>query len=149
MTQGETCPPDPAMAAAALAHANQAGVAALDAVRRAGSGWTPHFLATYGAASVVFMILIGTLRGVSGDIAFGVSWVAFGAICTWFSNRQSVCWRGFDRLVGVSFIAYFVLWAIAGGVGFNFFSHQAAYWVPAALVVSAPLFAGAWRLVWR
>ncbi len=137
------------MAAATLAHANQAQAAALDAVRRAGSGWTAHFLAAYGAANVVFVILTGTLPGVGGAIAFGVSWLAFGGISTWFNRRQQVCWRGFDRLVGMSFVAYFVLWGVAGGVGFNLFPGQAAYWFPVALVVSAPLFIGAWRSACR
>jgi hypothetical protein len=103
----------------------------------------------YGTASVVFVILTGTLPGVGGAVAFGASWVAFGGISTWFKRRQRVYWRGFDRLVGMSFVAYFVLWAVAGGVGFNLFSGQVAYWAPAALVVPAPLFVGAWRSTWR
>jgi hypothetical protein len=145
----EPCAPDPATAAAALADADRATAAALDAVRRAGSGWTPHFLTAYGAAVVVFLILTGTLPGVAGAIAFGISWAAFGGISTWFKHHQQVYWRGYDRLVGRSFVAYFLLWGAAGGIGFNLFHGQVAYWVPAALVVSAPLFVGAWRSAWR
>jgi O-antigen/teichoic acid export membrane protein len=135
---------DSATAAATLAHAEQAQALARDAVR-ARSGWTSWFLATFGVASVVFI----SLCALGGVIAYVASWVAYGVIAHWFARREHVSWRGFDRLSGRSFAAWFVLQGAVCGVGFNFFSGQLGYWVPLAFVAAAPFFVGAWYAVRR
>jgi hypothetical protein len=142
--EDEFPPTDPVTAAAALAHAEKAQVIANQAVR-AGSAWTSRFLGAFGVASVVFF----SLADVGGVVAYVASWVVYGAIATWFARREQVSWRGFERLSGRSFAAWFVLQGAGCAVGFNFFSGVAGYWVPVALVVSAPLFAGAWRAAHR
>jgi hypothetical protein len=136
-------PIDAVAAAAALDHTKLAQTTGSQAVR-AGSSWTSRFLGAFGIASVVFISLTGTLPDVGGAIAYVTSWVIYGAIATWFARREKVSWRGFDRLSGKSFRAWFVLQAAGCAVGFNYFAGVAAYWVPVALVVSAPLFIGAW-----
>jgi hypothetical protein len=140
----ELYPIDQATAAAALAHAEKAQAIAGNAVR-ARSSWTSQYLATMGIASVVFLALCG----VGGVIAYIASWVAYGVIATWFARREQVSWRGFERLSGRCFAAWFVLQGVACAVGFNFFSGEMTYWVPAALLVSSPFFIGAWRAAHR
>lgn len=131
---------DPAMAAAALAHAEKAQAKARRAVRDA-SGWTSRFLSALGVASLVFI----SLTGVGGVVAYVAGWVVCGVIASWFTRCEQVSWRGFERLSGRSFAAWFVLQGAGCGVGFNFFAGVAAYWLPVAVVVCAPLFLGAWR----
>lgn len=130
---------DPAEAATALAQAERKQEAANQAVR-AESGWTGWFLATFGATSLIFFALCG----VGGVAAYVASWLAYGVISRWFARRARVSWRGFDRLSGVCFATWFVLQGAVCAVGFNIFRDQVAYWVPAAFVVSAPFFVGAW-----
>jgi hypothetical protein len=130
---------NPTTAAAALAHAEKAQAIAGHAVR-VRSGWTSRFLATFGVTSVVFLALCG----VAGVIAYVASWIAYGVISTSFARRERVSWRGFDRLSGRCFAAWFVLQGIGCAVGFNFFSGELAYWIPVALLVSSPFFIGAW-----
>lgn len=135
---------EPAAAAVALVYAENAQAIAGKAVR-AESRWTGRFLAAFGIASIVFL----ALASVGGVVAYVASWLAYGVISQWFARRERVSWRGFDRLCGRSFAAWFVLQGVGCGVGFNFFAGEAAYWVPMAVVVSAPLFAGAWRTARR
>jgi hypothetical protein len=144
VVHGELPTIDPATAAAALAHAENAQALAADAVR-VRSGWTSRFLATFGLTSLVFL----TLCGVGGVLAYVASWVAYGVIATWFAHREQVSWRGFDRLSGRCFAAWFVLQGVACGVGFNFFVGEMAYWIPVAFLVSSPFFIGAWRAAQR
>lgn len=142
--RGELTAIDSVKAAAALAHAEQAQAIASRAVR-AGSGWTSWFLGAFGVTSVVFL----TLTGVGGAIAYVASWAAYGVISTWFARREQVSWRGFDRLSGRCLVAWLVLQGAGCAVGFNFFVGEMAYWAPVALVVSAPLFLGAWLAAHR
>jgi len=135
---------DPGTAAAALAHAERARTVAELAVRQ-GSAWTSRYFCAFGVASLVFM----TLTAVGGVVAYVASLVVYGVIASWFARREQVSWRGFERLSGRSFVAWFVLQGAGCAVGFNFFSEVAAYWIPVALVVSAPLFIGAWRAAHR
>lgn len=143
-TQDRLPPMDPAEAAAALGDAEKAQAQAASAVR-AGSAWTSWALAAYGIATVIFISLIA----VAGVAAYVGSWVAYGVIATWFARRERVSWRGFDRLSGRCFAAWLLLQGVGCGVGFNLFPGVAAYWVPVSLLVSAPLFIGAWRAAHR
>lgn len=127
-------------AVSALAFAEKARADAEHAVR-AGSGWTRWFLGSYGVTTAIFISLVA----VGGVAAYVGSWVAYGVIATWFGRREKVTWRGFDRLSGRCFAAWFLLQGAGCGLGFNLFSGVAAYWVPVALVISVPMFVGAWR----
>jgi hypothetical protein len=131
-----------------LAYAENAQTVAVRAVR-ARSGWTSSSLAAYGVATVVFITLTGILPDVAGALAYVGSWVVYGVIATWFARREQVSWRGFDRLSGRSFAAWFVLQGAGCAIGFNLFPGVAAYWVPVAMAVSAPFFVGAWRAAHR
>lgn len=132
--------PTEAYSALALAEKAQAH----DAVR-AGSAWTGWFLGSYGVTTAIFISLVA----VAGAVAYVGSWVVYGVIATWFGRRGRVTWRGFDRLSGRCFAAWFLLQGVGCGVGFNLFSGVAAYWVPVALVTSVPMFIGAWRVAQR
>lgn len=137
--------PDPGMAAAALAHADQRRAAAQEAVR-ARSGWTAHYLWAYGAASVAFVLAI-SLPGRPGASAASlvviVLWEALVALFCVYRRRQAVIWRGFGRVQAWAFCVWTLLWAAASGIGFGWFPGDPGFWVPAAFVVSAPLFVGA------
>ncbi len=142
--RNDVIPPDPGVAAAALAHADQAKAAV-----RARSGWTARYLRAYGLASVVFVLVVSLPGRAGGSVpvvaALVVSalWAAFVALACVYSHRQAVTWRGFARVNGLVFGTWGALWAAASGIGFSAFPGRLAFWLPAALVVSLPFFVGA------
>jgi len=127
-----------------LAHASKARTRADHAVRE-GSGWTERFFGSFGVATIVFISLVA----VGGVVAYVASWVVYGIMATWFQRREMVTWRGFDRYGGRCFAAWFLLQGVGCGLGFNLFSGVVAYWMPVALIVSVPMFLGAWRAARR
>jgi len=136
-TVDDFSPLDPA---AALARAEEARSAV-----RAGSGWTTWYLGAFAATSAVFL----SLTAWGGVAVYASSWVVYGVIASWFARRERVSWRGFDRLASRCLLSWLVLQCGVGALGFNVFSNDALYWVPAAGMVAAPLLVGAWRSAHR
>ena len=65
-----------------------------------------------------------------------------------WAHRQRAIASGLGRRVPFYFIASRLLYTVALVVGITRFKGEPAYWIPAAIIVGAPMIVGAWR-EWR
>ncbi len=116
-------------------------------VRQAVNGgehrWPARYLGAFGIAMLVLFPLIGLL-GPVGVVIFMTGWVVVISVMVPYATRQRVTRRGQSRRMLVAWGTWAAVYGAALVVGEVFFMAQAAYWVPAAFVVAAPLLVGAW-----
>jgi hypothetical protein len=95
---------------------------------------------------------IGSPRGARGLLPVGggsgavtTAWsAAIGMIVSYGASRRLVRRRGRFARHAVIWTAWALIYGTALAVGVAFFRGQLAYWLPMAVVVSAPLLLGAW-----
>lgn len=125
-------------AASALAHADRL---AADVNRRA--KWYVAYLVTYGVASFVLTLVLGMVAGpVAATIAITCWGVVIGGLSA-FAARQPVARRGFGRRHGLVVGAWALLYGVVLLPGLAWFPGEPLWWVPGAILVSLPAFAGA------
>ncbi|MDQ2760946.1 MAG: hypothetical protein M3Y17_11130 [Actinomycetota bacterium] len=118
-----------------------------DRVRQAVNGgenrWPTRYLLAFGIAILVLFPLIGLL-GPVGVVSFTTGWIVVIAIMVPYATRQRVTRRGQSRRMYVAWGTWAAVYGAALVLGEVFFKGQAAYWIPAAFLVAAPLLVGAW-----
>ena len=100
--------------------------------------WTRRYFSLFAVASLVMVPTIG-MGGVRAVLPTLLGWaVVMVALIAW-AKRQGVIGRGSWRLHGFTWGAWGVLWMVTVNVGVRLYPGVAAFWLPAALVVTAPL----------
>jgi hypothetical protein len=127
----------PAGAAVALAGIEQSTAA----VRRSGR-WVVRFLIGYAVATVFFVPATGLARG-RWSLVVAVAWGVFLLGLLLSVRRHQILRRGFCRLYLSTMAVWTALWITAAVVGAVAFPGSPAFWLPAGLIVAAPLFAAA------
>lgn len=128
----------------ARAHLTRA--AALDRDARRNSRWYGRYLATFAVAFAGLTLLLGLVPSLAVRVTlFATLWPVFVLGMVLWALRQ----RTASRNVGRRTVPYWVgsggSYGIALIVGTPSRIGDVAYWVPAALLVAAPLAVGAWR----
>ena len=108
--------------------------------------WLTTYTAVFGMGFVAMTLLLGLSdlnRNVPGVLPamWGVLMVA---MMIW-ARRQRASVAGIGRRVAPYWIVSGLLYLAALVVGVNRFHGEPSYWIPAAVVVGAPLIVGAWR----
>lgn len=113
------------------------------AVRAGQRDWPSLCLAAYGTAILVVFPMIGLL-GRAGVLAAMGLWVVLVSVTVSFAARQHVTAVGRIRVIGTSFAAWAAVYGGALFTGEFAFPGRLSFWLPATLLVAAPLFVGAW-----
>ncbi|HEX3607132.1 MAG TPA: hypothetical protein VH134_14515 [Candidatus Dormibacteraeota bacterium] len=130
-------------------HEARAGLEEAARARRAvQSGERRYWFAYLGSAGIAILILfplIGLLPVGGGSGAVTTAWsAAIGMIVSYGASRRLVRRRGRFARHAVIWATWALVYGTALAVGVAFFRGQLAYWLPMAVVVSAPLLLGAW-----
>lgn len=100
------------------------------------------FAAGFGAATLV----LGLVEPVALRMSlWGVAWVLLVTGMVVWAKRRPASLRGTSRRIAVYWAGTVLLYTVALFVGTPRFIGQPLYWVPAALLVAAPLAVGAFR----
>ncbi len=126
-------PPTPSEARRLLAEAARAQ-------DRLGSrgGWIRRYLLVFAAAALVVFPLIG-LGGTTGSAVAVGGWLALVSLMSWWASRQTATERGGSRRNLAGFVVWGALYGLGLLLGFELFPGEPLYWLPAAVVVAAPL----------
>lgn len=100
--------------------------------------WTRRYFALFALASPVMVLTVG-LGGRWAVLPATLGWAAVMTVMVVWAQRQGVVGRGSWRLHAIAWGAWGALWAVTVVVGSTLYPGVAAFWVPAALVVTAPL----------
>lgn len=130
--------PTPADAAAALARADQLKISVDDR-----SGWLVRFQLGFAAMSLIMALLLGLLPRPAGIVASLAFMVITLPVLIFYAVRQPVAHRGMARSHLLMMAAWTVLYLATITSGLRF-PGEPAFWVPAAVIVSLPGFAGAY-----
>jgi predicted lipid-binding transport protein (Tim44 family) len=125
----------------------QADLARADAsARRIGTRarWMSVYLAVFGVGFGALTLVLGLAGSPSMTIVMPLWGVLIAVMVVW-SQRQLASRRGTGRRVAVYWVGTGALYGIALFVGDAHFPGRPAFWIPAALIVAAPLLAGAIR----
>jgi hypothetical protein len=107
--------------------------------------WWLLYLGSAGLAILVLFPLIGLLPASGGSSAFVTAWsAAIGMIVSFSARKRLVRRRGQAMRHAVVWASWAVIYGTALAIGVAFLRGQPAYWIPMGVVVSAPLFLGAW-----
>jgi Flp pilus assembly protein TadB len=107
--------------------------------------WWFAYLGSAGLAILVLFPLIGLLPAGPGASAFVTAWsTAIGMIVSYSARKRLVRRRGQAMRHALVWGTWAVVYGTALALGVGFFRGRPAYWIPMAVVVSAPLLAGAW-----
>jgi hypothetical protein len=134
-----TDPLSPSQAQADLARADESA-------RRIGTRarWMSVYLAVFGVGFGTLTLVLGLAGSVSMTVLMPL-WAALIAVMVVWSRRQLATRRGTGRRVAGYWVGTSVLYGAALFAGLSRFPGRPAFWIPAALVVAAPLLAGAIR----
>ncbi len=127
-------------AAYARRQLSQAGSAGSDLAAR--GRWFRTYLLAFGVESLVLVVLLG-LGGRGVMVAAMVGWGVLVAVMAGWASRQRVQLTGAGRRLTVAFAAWGVLYGLALVIGLSSAPGAPAFWVPAAVVVAAPLLVAA------
>jgi hypothetical protein len=108
--------------------------------------WMATYIAVFGTGFAVMTLLIGLTdlnRKRPGVLPLLWSALVLGMLI--WARRQRAVRAGIGRRVGLYFAGSGVLYAAALVLGIYRFRGEPVYWIVAALVVAAPMIAGAWR----
>jgi hypothetical protein len=107
--------------------------------------WWRFYLGSAGLAILVLFPLIGLLPVGGGSSAFVTAWsAAIGMIVSFSARKRLVRRRGQAMRHALVWASWAVIYGAALAIGVAFLRGQPAYWIPMGVVVSAPLFLGAW-----
>ena len=123
----------PARAAVALA-----GIEQSTAAVRASGRWVFKILIGYAVATVFFVPATGLARG-AWSVVVAAAWAAFLLALLMSVRRYQILRRGFRRLYLTTMAVWTTLWITAAVVGAVAFPGRPGYWLPAGLIVAAPL----------
>jgi hypothetical protein len=79
-----------------------------------------------------------------GPAVLPAIFVPISLVWVW-ANRQPAVLARTGRLIASYLIGSGLLYMLALLVGINRFKGESGYWIPAAILVGAPLILGAWR----
>ncbi len=131
-------------AAPTAAHArSQLGRAGSAGAQLAARGrWFRAYLLAFGLGSLALVVLLGLGdRGVM--VAAMVGWGVLVAVMAVWASRQRVQLAGAGRRLTAAFAVWGVLYGLTLVIGLSLAPGAPAFWVPAALVVAAPLLVAA------
>lgn len=100
--------------------------------------WTRRYFSLFALASLVMVPTIG-LGGKAAVLPATLAWGVVVLLMVLWAQRQGVVGRSSWRLHGFAWGAWGLLWAVTVTVGTNLYPYRPVFWLPAALVVSAPL----------
>ncbi|MDQ1654073.1 MAG: hypothetical protein QOI35_3273 [Cryptosporangiaceae bacterium] len=134
-----TDPLSPSQAQADLARADESA-------RRIGTRarWMSVYLAVFGVGFGALTLVLGLAGSASMTVVMPLWGVLIAVMVVW-SQRQLATRRGTGRRIAGYWIGTSVLYGVALFAGLSRFQGRPAFWIPAALVVAAPLLAGAFR----
>ena len=127
----------PEGAAVALAGIEQSAAAV-----RASSQWVVRSLTAFGVATV-FFVPAGGLTGPPWSVLTSIAWGVFLLVMAVSARRRLILRRGFRRLYLTATAIWTVLWVSAALLGLAAFPGRPGYWIPAGLIVAAPMFLAA------
>lgn len=113
---------------------------------RPAARWMATYVALFGLVFAGITLLLGLtdLIRTRPFVLVVTFFVLEGGILLW-ARRQRATLTGTGRRVALSFIGMGLLYVAVLVVGVNRFQGEPAHWIPAAVVVAAPMFFGAWR----
>lgn len=100
------------------------------------------YFAVCGAGFAMTPLLLGLTH--LGPAVLPAIFIPMGLVGIW-ASRQPAFLAGSGRRVALCFIGSGLLYTVALVVGINRFKGEPGYWIPAAILVGAPLMIGAWR----
>ncbi|MEU4539148.1 hypothetical protein AB0G15_30270 [Streptosporangium sp. NPDC023825] len=116
----------------------------LDALVRNRSRWYSQYLVLFGVATLVMVPVLGFASGVLAVAVSTTLWMAFVAALIVYAARQPVSRHGYGARHGVIMAAWGVLYLGVLLCGVVWFPGEPAWWLPGAVLVSLPPFAGAY-----
>ncbi|QJW35336.1 hypothetical protein [Cellulosimicrobium protaetiae] len=131
--------PSPAEASSALAHAARLAAS----TRTRGWRWVRLYLTGWAAASVGLVLTLG----LGGQVGFVVGMSAWAVIVTagvtWAARQGSMA-AGTRRRLFLGAGGWAAVYGVTLFVGLDRFAGDVAFWLPAALLSTAPLLLAAW-----
>ena len=116
---------------------------------RRSARWVAKYIGVFGAGFAAMTLLLGLTR-LSTNIpaVLPTLWGGLIVVMLIWAHRQRAIASGLGRRIPFYFIASGLLYTVALVVGITRFKGEPAYWIPAAIIVGAPMIVGAWR-EWR
>lgn len=116
----------------------------VSATLRTRGTWFRGYLLGFAAATVPFMVVLGTGHVIGLLLGLGGWGVVTLAMVLW-SRTQPVVLREHKKRIGGAFAAWATVYGIALAVGLVNYQGNLAYWIVAALFTSLPLVIAALR----
>ena len=108
--------------------------------------WLPVYMTAFGLGAGAETFILGIVEQRAARLAaFTVTWVALVVTMALWSRSHRATVRGAQSRIRPWWIATFTLYAVAAFLWPAVAGHAAVRWLPAGVVVAAPLLIGAWR----
>lgn len=96
------------------------------------------YLLGYAVTTLVVFPIVG-LAGYPADLIAVGALIAITSALGWWAQRRPVTERGGNRRKTLGSIGWVLLYLVAAVIGLELFPGEPGYWIPAAVVVAAPL----------